>query len=80
MVKMSIKSEIEKAMKHPNILGAGARKREKLPCNLKGGVVMREFYRGTLHSGSGALVTDVTQAKAIASSETRRCKHKKKRR
>lgn len=31
--------------------------------------VMREFHAGTLKSGSGHMVTDVGQAKAIAMSE-----------
>ena len=42
--------------------------------NTKAGVVMREFHKGTLHSGSktGPIVTSAAQAKAIAMSEKRR--------
>jgi len=35
----------------------------------KVGIVMREFYAGTLKSGSGQKVTNPAQAKAIAMSE-----------
>ena len=39
----------------------------------KTSAVMREFYEGRLHSGgSGQVVTDVDQAKAIGMSEGRR--------
>jgi hypothetical protein len=63
-----------KAMSHPDVLGAGAKKRRKY---LKGSkekvhVVMSEFKRGTLHSGSGDKVTDRRQAIAIALSEARK--------
>lgn len=40
--------------------------REKIP------VVMREFKKGTLNSGSGKKVTNPAQAKAIALSEARK--------
>ena len=42
--------------------------------------VMKEFGEGKLHSGSkmGALVTKPSQAKAIAYSESKRAKAKKK--
>ena len=60
----------EMAMEHSNKLGAGASKRkqlfhgkEKIP------VVMKEFKRGTLHSGSGKIVKNRHQAVAIAMSE-----------
>lgn len=39
--------------------------------------IMRKFYAGTLKSGSGAKVTNVQQAKAIAASYERK-EHKKK--
>lgn len=57
------------AMRHPNVLGAGAAKRRKLPPGERGEVVMEEFRRGTLHSGSGQIVKDPAQARAIAFSE-----------
>jgi len=38
----------------------------------KVGVVMREFKHGTLHSGSGAKVTNPKQAVAIGMSEARK--------
>ena len=59
------------AMRHSNALGAGAAARRK--SGLKGkekvGVVMKEFKRGTLHSGSGGIVKNPKQAIAIALSE-----------
>ncbi len=61
-------------MKHPNKLGAGARKREHLNPEDKFGVVMKEYERGTLHSGSGTIVKNRRQAIAIAYSESRRHK------
>ena len=47
---------------------------KKKPATKKGkqrkvGKVMREFYAGTLRSGSGGKVTKPAQAKAIAMSE-----------
>lgn len=60
------------AMKHPDKLGAGAAKRKALPAKEKVGVVMKEFKRGTLNSGSGAKVTNPKQAKAIGLSEARK--------
>lgn len=62
----------KKAMKHPDKLGAGAKKRKKLPAKEKVGVVMKEFKRGTLNSGSGAKVTNPKQAIAIGLSEARK--------
>lgn len=62
----------KKAMKHADVLGAGAKKRKKLPAKEKVGVVMREFNRGTLNSGSGAKVTNPKQAIAIGLSEARK--------
>lgn len=63
------------AMRHPNVLGAGAEKRKHLSGQDKFDTVMAEFGRGTLHSGSGEMVRDMKQAVAIAYSESR--KHKK---
>jgi hypothetical protein len=60
------------AMRHSNSLGAGAEKRNLLSGSEKMPVVMSEFKRGTLHSGSGAIVKDKKQAIAIAMSEARK--------
>lgn len=62
----------KKAMHHPDVLGAGAKKRKSLPAKEKTGVVMSEFKHGTLHSGSGAKVTSRPQAIAIGLSEARK--------
>jgi hypothetical protein len=66
------------AMKHSNKLGAGAKKRKKLPNKDKVGVVMSEFKRGSLHSGSGDIVKKRKQAIAIALSEAGKSKKKRK--
>jgi hypothetical protein len=60
-----------KAMRHSNKLGAGAKTRKKLSGRAKIPVVMKEFARGTLHSGSGKIVPKSRPdiAKAIAMSE-----------
>lgn len=60
------------AMEHPDKLGAGAKKRQALSGKEKIPVVMSEFKRGTLHSGSGQKVTNFKQAVAIAMSEAER--------
>jgi hypothetical protein len=57
------------AMHHPDKLGAGAAKRKSLPNKEKIPVVMKEFARGTLNSGSGHKVTSKKQALAIGYSE-----------
>lgn len=59
-------------MKHKDVLGAGANKRKKLKPKDKIAVVMKEFSRGTLNSGSGAKVTNPKQALAIGHSEARK--------
>lgn len=61
------------AMKHPDKLGEGAKKRAHIkdPKN-KIATVMEEAKRGTLHSGSGAKVKSHKQAVAIALSEARK--------
>ena len=72
-------TKIQKAaLKHPNKLGAGAAKRKKLHGVAKIPVVMTEFKRGTLHSGSGKIVKNKKQAIAIALSEAGKSKSKKK--
>jgi hypothetical protein len=67
-----------KAMEHANVLGAGAEKRKALPAEEKIPVVMKEFKRKTLHSGSGAIVKKRSQAVAIAMNEAGKSKRKKK--
>lgn len=69
---------IKKAMKHADKLGEGAKKRKSLPSNDKKKVVMEEFKRGTLHSGSGQIVTNPKQAVAISYSEAGESKKSKK--
>lgn len=44
----------------------------------KASKVMREFHRGTLRSSSGKKVISRDQAKAIAMSEQRRARRKRK--
>ncbi len=67
----------KKAVKHPNKLGSGAVKRKGLPAKSKIKTVMHEFKKGTLHSGSGEIVTNPKQGIAIALSEARKSKKKK---
>lgn len=64
----------QKIMTHPDVLGAGAAKRRAahLSPEKKIDVVMSEFSRGTLRSGSGEHVTNPKQAYAIAMSEAKR--------
>lgn len=71
-----MKKAQESALKHPDKLGAGARKRTSLPPKEKVSVVMEEFKRGTLHSGSGGKVSNPKQAIAIALSEAGKSKKK----
>lgn len=66
------------AMSHGNTLGAGAKKRKHLRAKKKIGVVMSEYKRGTLHSGSGAIAKKKSQAVAIAMSEAGMSKRKRK--
>lgn len=67
----------KEAMKHPNKLGAGAEKRKALSGDEKIPVVMDEFKRGMLHSGSDAIVAKPKQALAIALSEAAKYRGKK---
>lgn len=71
------KESIKKAMNHPDKLGAGASKRKSLGSKDKKKVVMKEFSKGTLHSGSGEIVNNPKQAVAIAYSEAGQSKKKK---
>ena len=69
----------EAAMKHPDKLGEGAKKRAKIKDpQTKIATVQEEFKRGTLHSGSGARVSNPKQAVAIALSEARKSGRKGK--
>jgi len=79
---MSAKRRIEKAMKHKDVLGAGAKKRRKYlkKPQEKVHVVMKEYKRGTLYSGSGEKVKSRKQAVAIALSEAGLSRKKKKKR
>ena len=47
---------VENALKHKNVLGAGAAKRRRLSKKNRVTAVMAEYARGTLHSGSGEIV------------------------
>ena len=67
-------SRAKEAMKHPDKLGAGAAKRKSVPNKEKIPIVMKEFARSTLNSGSGHKVTDKKQALAIGYSEARKGK------
>ena len=58
------------SMNHPNVLGAGAEKRRKLPLKERGEVIAAEFERGTLYSGSGKIVKSPAQMRAIAYSKS----------
>lgn len=71
------KGRIQRAMQHPNKLGAGAAKRKKLGSKEKIHTVMKEFKRGTLHSGSGQIVTNPKQGVAIALSEAHKARKRK---
>jgi hypothetical protein len=59
----------KRALKHKNVLGAGAAKRRKLAPKKRGAVIAKEFKRGTLHSGSGDIVKNPAQMRAIIASE-----------
>lgn len=61
-------SKVKAALQHPDKLGAGATKRKNLNRHDNADAIMAEFHRGTLHSGSGAVVTNPAQARAIVRS------------
>lgn len=65
-------SRLKEALRHPDKLGAGASKRKTLNKEENISAVMKEFNRGTLHSGSGEKVKNKKQALAIALSEARK--------
>ncbi len=62
----------KEALRHPNKLGAGAMKRRKLKSSERPAVIATEFKRGTLHSGSGEIVTNPAMMRAIIRSETKK--------
>ena len=72
------KKKVAEALKHPNKLGAGAKKRKKLNPQEKVATVMKEWKRGTLKSGSGKMVKSQKQAIAISLSSAGLSKYSKK--
>jgi len=66
------KKEVARALMGSRAFRAGAKRRKRLSPADRKKAVMREFERGTLHSGSGQIVTRRDQAIAIALSEARR--------
>ena len=73
---MKYTKAVNMATVHPNVFGAGAEKRKSLNPKDKVAVVMREYKRGTLHSGSGDVVKSRKQAIAIGLSEAESRKRK----
>ena len=69
---MSLTKRQRDAMKHKDVLGAGAAKRRKLKPSERGAVIWSEFEKGTLHSGGGPTVHNPAQARAIIASETKK--------
>jgi hypothetical protein len=69
---MALSEKQKGALKHEDRLGEGAKKRKSLAGKEKIPVVMKEFSKGTLHSGSGAKVKSKAQALAIGYSEARK--------
>lgn len=69
---------IKKAMHHKDKLGEGAKKRSHLKPKDKMKVVMAEFKDHKLRSGSGQKVENPKQALAIAYSESRKARKKRK--
>ncbi len=71
---IGVDARIKEVTQHPNKLGVGAKKRKHLKGQEKVYVVMKEFKRGRLHSGSGRIVKKRNQA--IAMSEAGLSKNK----
>lgn len=69
---------IKNALQHANRLWEWAKKRKHLQWPEKVAVVMKEFYRWTLHSWSWEIVKNPEQAKAIAMDEAWLSKNKTK--
>jgi hypothetical protein len=57
---------ITKALQHPDVLGAGAKKRKKLNPQQRFEATLAEYKKGTLWSGSGHKVKSRKQALRIA--------------
>jgi hypothetical protein len=74
------KEKVRKALRHKDVPGAGAKARRKHRLNAEenAAALAKEFKRGTLRSGSGAVVRKRDQLRAITASETRRIKGKKR--
>ena len=66
--------KIKLSLNHKDILGKGAKLRNKYNLNKKQEfeVIMKEYNRGTLFSGNGKKVKNVEQARAIAMNEWRK--------
>jgi hypothetical protein len=62
---MGLHDRIDAALRHPDVLGAGAKKRRGLNRRDNAAAIAKEFKRGTLRSGSGAHVTNPAQMRAI---------------
>lgn len=67
-----MKKSIKRALQHPDKLGEGAKKRKKLDPTDRIEAAVREYEKGTLHSGSGKKVKNKKQALAIGYSEARK--------
>jgi len=63
-----VSAKVKKALKHEDKLGAGAKKRKELDLTPEENTqaIMKEWKKGTLHSGSGEIVKNPKQAYAIA--------------
>lgn len=66
--KKQMPSDLEKYLKHPDKLGEGAKKRRHLGKKMNAKAIGAEFKRGTLHSGSGDIVKNPAQMRAIIAS------------
>lgn len=76
---MPKKKNVPKSVyRHPDVLGAGAKKRKRLNAKQTYEAIIHEFKRGTLRSGSGEHVTNPAQARAIGKSEASKKKEGKK--
>ena len=75
-VGLDNEKSIKNAMKHPDILGAGAKKRSNLSPKDKIKTAVKEYERGTLNSGSGHRAKSKAQALAIGYSEAHKSKKK----
>ena len=67
-----MKPSIENALKHPDKLGSGAKKRRSLKPKDRITAAVKEYERGTLNSGSGHRAKSKAQALAIGYSEAKK--------